>query len=444
MTTDGGYVQGASLAHDLASLDELEAATVESQRDAVAALAAEPGVSEALVLQTCNRVEAYVVVGDDETGRAALEPLYEDVPGDLVRWLDHEESLRHLLRVAAGLESQILGEDEILGQLKTALANARAADAIGPILGPGAEKAIHLGERARSETAINEGALSIASAAVREAAAARDLADAAGLVVGAGEMGRQAATSLSRAVDRLLVANRTLDRAEHVADSVDGVADALPLSDLTNAVGTADVVVTATGSPDPVIDGDTLRDAGETFVVDIAQPRDVAPGAADGTPVQVRSLDQLEAHTAETRRLREAAASGVEEMIETEFERLMTQYKRRRADQVISAMYAGAERIKAEEVDRALGKLDLDEGDAAVVEAMADSIVGQLLAPPTDSLRDAAEADDWSTIHTAIQLFDPSDIDAEAFPSPSPSQDVAIPDSIREDLPQAVREQLED
>jgi glutamyl-tRNA reductase len=420
------------VAHDHATLEDLETAGLESQLAAVRTLVGEPGVDEALALQTCNRVEAYVVVQDAEAGREALSTLFAEVDDRLVREMDHEESLRHLLRVAAGLESQVVGEDQILGQVKDALEDARAAGGVGPVLDEGVTKAVHLGERARTETAINEGIVSLASAAVHEAAAHRDLEGATALVAGAGEMGRRAAASLASSVDRLVVANRTVSTAATLAACVDVAASAVGLDAVGSAAADADVVVTATGSPDPIFDRKTLADAGEAVVVDIARPRDVAPAAADLQAVTVRSLDDLEAHTEETRRQRAAAAAEVEEMVETAFDRLMRRYKRKRADRVISAMYAGAERIKSEQVGRALRELDLEENDEAVVEAMADAIVGELMAAPADSLRDAAEDDDWSTIHTALQLFDPSDVDAEDLPAPAGGDESTVPEGVRD------------
>jgi len=160
-----GIVSGVSVAHTRASLDELEAATAKSQQAAVSSLLAEPGVTEAFVLQTCNRVEAYVVTDETDDGRAALSTTTESVPESAVRELGHEASLRHLLRVAAGLESLVLGEDQILGQVRDAYGTARGADGIGPILDDAITKAIRVGERARTETAINDGVVSIASAA---------------------------------------------------------------------------------------------------------------------------------------------------------------------------------------------------------------------------------------------------------------------------------------
>lgn len=399
-------ISGVSVSHEHASVADLESAAGDTQRNAVTSLLAGQQVEEAFVLQTCNRIEAYVV-GREEPSARALECFFDGVPSNVAVSLDHEESLRHLMRVAAGLESVVLGEDQILGQVRDAYQDARSAGGIGPVLEDGLIKAIHVGERARSETAINEGTLSLASAAVRLATGECDLTDATGLVVGAGEMGHLAGKALAEHVDELIVANRTIPHAEHVANTVSIDARVVTLDALATPAAEARVVISATDSPDSVIDRETLADAGETFVVDIAQPRDIPPAVADLPDVTVCDLDALEAVTAETRADRRDAAGVVESMVDEEFDRLLTQYKRRRADRVISAMYESAERIKRNEFQAATSKLDLDDDQAAVVDSMADAIVSQLLSAPTKSLRDAAEGDDWSTIHTALELFDP-------------------------------------
>ncbi len=446
MTARGGVIAGVSVSHVRASVDQLEAADPGSQRRAAERLLEHPGIEEAFVLKTCNRVEAYVVADDYATGREALGAVTADVDETAVVEMDHEQSLRHLLRVAAGLESVVLGEDQILGQVRNAYNDARSVGGVGPLLSDGVTKALHVGERARSETDINDGVLSLGSAAVRLATA--EFGDpSAGLVVGAGKMGRLAAKSLAEAVDRLTVANRTVQHAERVVDMIDSAeAHAVGLDGLDHALDRADVVVTATAGPGHVVDTGTLAAAGETVVADIAQPRDV-PEAADALPgVTVHDLDALESVTAETRRQREAAAEEVEAMVDAEFDRLLSQYKRKRADQVISAMYESAERVKTTQVGTALGKLDLDEEEEAVVESMADAIVSQLLAAPTSSLRDAAEEDDWSTIHTALQLFDPN-FGPEETPPPefvTGATPGDIPEEMREDIPAAVLEQIDD
>ncbi|MEF8782672.1 MAG: glutamyl-tRNA reductase [Haloarculaceae archaeon] len=447
MTAASGLITGVSVSHTQASIDHLETADPESQRKAVSKLLAEPDVREAFVLQTCNRVEGYVVTDDAEAGQEALSLLVADVPDRAVVEMGHEQSLRHLLRVAAGLESVVLGEDQIMGQVRDAYEGARSSGGIGPLLSDGVTKAIRVGERARTETAINEGVVSLGSAAVRLATAEYDGEPTTGLVVGAGEMGRLAAKSLAEEVERLLVANRTVPHAEHVVDLVEGTdASALTLDALDIALSESDVVVTATGSSEQVIEAGTLAAAGETAVVDIAQPRDVPETADALSEVSVSDLDALESVTEETRRRREEAAEEVEAIVDEEFDCLLTQYKRKRADQVISAMYESAERIKARQLQTALDKLDVDEEGEAIVESMADAIVSHLLAAPTSSLRDAAEEDDWSTIHTALTLFDPNFGPEEDAPPEFVAEMGAenIPEGMREEIPAAVLEQIED
>ncbi|MFB6171032.1 MAG: glutamyl-tRNA reductase [Haloarculaceae archaeon] len=420
-----------SVSHERASVEQIEA-VIGPEEETVAALVADQDVREAVAIATCNRFEAYVVADDRETGREALAPLVSELPSEAVAELGHEASLRHLMRVAAGVESLVLGEDQILGQVRDAYQTAREAGAVGRVLDDALVKAIRVGERARTETAINEGIVSLGSAAVELARSERDLSDATGLVVGAGEMGSLAAAALSDAVADLIVANRTLERAERVAAEVD--ASAVALGALPVALSEADVVVVATSSTDPVVDADALANAGETFVVDIGQPRDVAPDAADLPAVTVRDLDALETVTEETRARRRAAVSAVEDLVDEELDRLLVQYKRKRADQVIATMYEGAERVKETEIRKATSQLaaaDSPDEREAVLEALADALVGQLLAAPTQSLREAAENDDWETIHTALKLFDPQIDDAVTDDF---SEAVGVPPAVVEQL----------
>ncbi|WP_306053047.1 glutamyl-tRNA reductase [Natronococcus wangiae] len=432
--TPTGVITAARVTHESGSVDDLAAASPESQRAGVADLCSVPDVEEAYVLSTCNRVEAYTVTTDAAVGRAALEEFFATSDDDALVVADHDESLRHLLRVAAGLESVILGEDQIIGQVRTAYEDARDAGGIGPMLEAAVTKAIHVGERARTETEINEGVVSLGSAATRLVADDVPLDGATSLVVGAGEMGRLAARSLADAgVDELIVANRTVEHADHLAGELEADASAVPLEALATVVDDADVVITATGSEEPVLAPHHLETGGsdERVIVDLGQPRDVAPAADDLSTVTVYDLDDLESITAETREQRADAASEVEAMIDREFGLLCDQYKRARADEVIAAMYESAERIKARELERALAELDTeDAAQREIVESMADSLVSQLLAPPTKSLREAAAEDDWTTINTALQLFDP-DFGGNSRRPPS---SVAMRDADRSDV----------
>jgi len=413
-----GVVTSARVTHDHASVDHIAAASPESQADGVRSLCTLAGVEEAFVLSTCNRVEAYVVATDDAVGQAAVETLFTDVEDDVVTVAGHHDSLRHLLSVAAGLESVVLGEDQILGQIRTAYEEARCAGAIGPLLEIGITKAIHVGERARTETAINEGVVSLGSAAAKIASADIELEGSTALVVGAGEMGTLASRSLAAAgVREVIVANRTRERAERIVETVDedvafdGEATGTSLKALETAASRADIVISATGSQEPLLEPTHFGDHHQV-VVDLGQPRDVCPTTGDHPSTVVYDLDDLETITAQTREQRSDAATTVEAMVGREFDRLCEQYKRTRADEVIATMYESAERIKRRELETAFSRLESDgeltDAQREIIRSMADALVNQLLAPPTKSLREAAGEDDWQTISTALQLFDPN------------------------------------
>ena len=457
-----GVITGISVSHTNASVDEVETASCADVGSRVSSLRSKPGVSEAFAIGTCNRAEAYVVTDRAEQGRAALAEITTEVREGAVDHMDHEASLRHLMRVAAGLDSLVLGEDQIIGQLKTAFEASRSADGIGPLLEDAITKAVHVGERARTETEINEGVVSLGSAAVELASQEADLTESTALIVGAGEMGSLAASALDAAgVDRLLVANRTIPHATHIAETVDVEASAIGLDAAASAAERATVVITATGSPEYVLKSEELADAGETICIDLAQPRDIDPDAEELAEVELFDIDALESVTESTHRQRQAAAAEVEAMIDEEFDRLLALFKRKRADEAISTMYESAERVKNREVGTAFAKLDahgeLTDKQREVIESLADSLVGQLLSAPTKSLREAAAEDDWTTIQTAMQLFNPEfdgdlpSTDAEPDEAATASTDRPsempdeIPDGVSSDeIPPHVLERLSD
>jgi glutamyl-tRNA reductase len=427
-----------------ATVERIETACADTQRGTIETLCSDPAVEEAFCLQTCHRAERYVVTSDAEAGRRMLAASIEGVPEAAVATMGHEESLEHLIRTSAGLESMVLGEDQILGQVRQAFTDARAVGAIGPVLEEGITKALHVGERARTETAINEGIVSLGSAAARLAVREGLPESATALVIGAGEMGALAAESVAEEVDRVLIANRTLSRAEALCRRLGADADAIALDDLSEALAAADLVVSATANPEPILDDESLRDAGETLLIDLARPHDVAPTVETLPAVTRYDLDALEGVLDDTRDQRRAAADEVEAMVERELSHLLKQYKRKRADRVIGAMYESAEQIKARELRTTFSKLDdLDENEREAISALADSLIGQLLAAPTESLRDAAAEDDWTTINTALQLFDP-EFGSEPPPSLEDASPEDLPDDLRESMPATVLDQLED
>ncbi|HKJ58078.1 MAG TPA: glutamyl-tRNA reductase [Halobacteriales archaeon] len=406
-------LSGARITHERADLDHLEAATHDEPTARIEALLSRGGVTEAAVLQTCNRVEEYVVAETGARGREALADFADDAPDDVVVTMEHGESLRHLLRVAAGLDSQVLGEDQILGQVRETYRTASDAGALGPVLEDGLLKAIHVGERARSETAINEGIVSLGSAAVDLVERDRGF-DGRTLVVGAGDVAETVLAAIETQEEgELTVLNRSPERAAALAADVG--AEWGDLDGLADRLRAADVVIVSTGSASPVIGRGSLATAGETLVVDLGQPRDVAPDADALDNVAVYDLDDLRTVTRRTHEERREAATAVEAIVEEEYHHLIESYKRKRADAVVRGMYRGAERIKERELARALSKLDgLDEDERDVVRGLADAMVSRLLAAPTQSLRDAAADDDVETLLAAIELFDPGTDDEAA------------------------------
>ena len=431
-------ISGLTVSHRTASIEAIEQVSGGDPAAVAATLSAAEAVDEVFVLETCNRFEAYVVTPTPASGAAVLASVVTSLDADAAVQMGHEESLRHLLRVAAGLESVVIGEDQILGQLKRAIEDARRRGELGALLEPGLMKAVHVGERVRTTTDINEGVISMGSAAVQLAASERPLTDATVVVIGAGEMAGLIVAALADSGARQIeIVNRTLPHAEHLAARVDAPATARALSELHAAVADADVVFSATGADGYLLTPADLS-AAPAVIVDASQPRVIDPAVDAATEAVVYDMDDLDAVTSSTTSSRAAAAQEAEAIIDEELEHLLYLYKRRRADAAIGTMYEAAAAVRDREVATALNRLE-DAADAEtpeVIESMADAIIGQLLAAPTRSLRDAAVEDDWETIQTAMTLFDPNfsraAVDAEATEA-EPPQVRGPPEGVIED-----------
>ncbi|HLM54149.1 MAG TPA: glutamyl-tRNA reductase, partial [Pseudoxanthomonas sp.] len=318
------------LNHQTAPLDLRERVAFAAERmpDALASLRALPEVAEAALLSTCNRTELYAIAEDTEalgrwlTDRAAgLEAyLYRHKDGDAVR---------HLFRVATGLDSMVLGEPQILGQVKDAWVAARANGALGNRLDRLFQQTFAVAKRARTDTRVGANPVSVASAAVRLAqnSFAR-LDDSTVLLVGAGETIELAARHLSEGrVRRLLIANRTLAHAQELATRHGGFA--LPLSEVDRHLSEADVVFSATASREPVLsqaqvaNALTLRKRKPMLLFDLAVPRDIDPGVAELEDAYLYTVDDLERAVEDNRRNRREAAEAAEAIIELQVARYL-------------------------------------------------------------------------------------------------------------------------
>ncbi|MDY6932116.1 MAG: glutamyl-tRNA reductase [Halobacteriota archaeon] len=376
-------------------------------------------VSECVILKTCNRVEVYVV---SPKGSKVLYNFARKmrVPERIIDFHDHEESLRHLLRLSSGLESMIIGEDQILGQIKKLHQMAMEAGSTGRVLDTAFTKAIQVGKRVRTETKINEGSVSIGSAAVDlSEEILGGLCDKKILVIGAGEIGTLVSKALCSCdgdgFRTIYVANRTFERAETLANQLCGLA--VQYDDIMDYLKEVDVVISATGAPHKVIKVDMMKEIMEEradqklLIIDIANPRDVEDGVGDIPGIELHNIDSLKLIGENNLKKRLAEVKKAEEIIEGELENLKIIYRRQEADRIIEHRYNRAKDIEMKEVERAINRLNGRNGDLnadeleTIIKDLANSITSKYLAYITMALREAAKNEKSEMLEVAAEMF---------------------------------------
>lgn len=383
---------------------------------AVAAqLRALPEVREAVFVATCNRVEVYAVAASAGAEQLRLW-LEQRAPGASVRDCLYEhhgaQAIRHMFRVAASLDSMVVGEPQILGQVKEAFGAAREQGAVGPQLHRLLSRAFAAAKRVRSETSIGEGSVSVASVAVDLASQIfGDLAGRRVLLVGAGKMALGAARALGQAGAKLSVTNRSLEKAEALAQERGG--DAHPLNSLPMLLERADVVLCSTGASQFVLTLELIQASLRTrrgrplFVIDISVPRNVDPRVHDLDGAYLFDVDDLEREVAQALGARGGVLANAEKILEEE---LRSFEQSQRLDGIVPTVSALRERFHSVahgELEKALsGKLKhLSEQDRKQVEAMLDATVNKLLHPPTVALRGRAATDGAALAELVRELF---------------------------------------
>ena len=374
-------------------------------RDEAAALARTLAADgEAVCLSTCNRTELYLAAesGDDAERRAeeALLALEAELGPALYRLRDESAAL-HLFRVAAGLDSMVPGEGEILGQVRVAY----EVGTTGPILDRLFRQALHAGRKARVETAIGESPASVSSAAA--ALAEQVFGDLAGrkiLVVGAGKVGDVAARNLlSRGADIAWIANRSAERAASVAARFGG--EPLPLEAIDEHLASADVVVASTGAPDWIIARDQVervlptRRGRPLLLIDLAVPRDLDPSIHELDGCYLYDIDDLQAVVAETIAVRRREAEQAETIVAAEAERFREWQASRDVVPAIASLRARAEEIRAAELRRA----KLTDAERRAAESVTAAVVNKLLHLPTIRMKQAAAAADGVLYADAVR-----------------------------------------
>jgi glutamyl-tRNA reductase len=399
--------------HRKASIDEIERAWHGDVQTLLKWVSSQERVEECAVLKTCNRVEIYVV---STRGEKVLFDLAKKarVSSRIIDFQDHDESLLHLMRLACGLESMIIGEDQILGQMKELVQIAAKAGTTGWMLDTAFKKAIAVGKRVRKETQINERSISVGSAAVDLAQEILgDLKGRSVLVIGAGETGELISRALlAKEIGTLAVTNRTYSSAQCLAECLGGVA--VPFEEMKERLKTADVVISATSAPHYILLKEDIEKVmagreGKLLIIDIANPRDVDEAAAEVAGVQLHNIDSLKNISSENLKQRMAEVNRVEAIIAEEMQLLRAKYKRKQAEDLLAVLYSKAEIIKDQEVKRAMNKLSarhtLGEIEQQVLQDMSHSIVNKIFSEPTKTLKRAAEAGNNDILNAVIQLF---------------------------------------
>ena len=409
--------------HKSAPLDVIERVTIsdESLPKSLHGLVSRDHVRETVVLSTCNRTEVYVVAEKFHGAFADVSDFFCEISGLTVEELQphfysqHDDAaVCHLFEVASGLDSAVLGETEILGQVRDAWEKARSESTSRTSLNLLFRHALEVGKRARTETSISKSTASVSHAAVEMATdILGTISGRKVLVIGAGDMGAGIARALANAGSQsVTVMNRSRERAEQLAQSVGAVVS--HIDDLQNAIREADVVLTCTGAGDAIISVEDVRRArGENqnsplLIVDIAVPRDVEHEVGELPGVTLRDLHDLRDWAQAGIEARQQEAEEVRRIVGEEVERFGQEVKARQAAPLVAELHERAETIRRSEIERYASRLSgLTPEQREAVEALSKAVVAKLLHSPSMQLKHSAGTPQGERIAAALRdLFD--------------------------------------
>jgi glutamyl-tRNA reductase len=393
----------------------------ESVGQALSDLLQLPGVREAVVLSTCNRTEFYIDASDGGTSalRAWLLRQHFNVDVESALYsLDRDEAIRHLFRVACGLDSMILGEPQILGQLKEAFRYAEHKGAVGMTLHRLFQHTFSVAKKVRTDTEIGSSPVSVAYAAVTLAnqffsGFSRHTA----LLIGAGTTMELVARHLhGKGIGRMFVANRDIGRAQELAEKFGGFA--LPLSAIDGTLPDADILISSTASPDHVVSVEQMKKAVRArkrkpvFAVDLAVPRDLDPAISDLDDVYLYTIDDLDKVIVEGQSNREAAVADADRILDEETRRYLDIERSKEVAPVITALRDHGDALRREVLQQARRRLEKGAHVDEVLEYVTASLLKKLLHQPSVRLRDAGAASETKFIEAIRELFGLSPDDA--------------------------------
>lgn len=411
-------VVSAHITHKWVDIRELELYTAKEAGSLLTAIKSLDSIRECAILKTCNRIELYVATDDAQKAKENLENMMTAFVTSAhpahIQFLCSTDSIRHLARVASGLESMIVGEEQILSQVKDAYRFGLEAGTIGKTLGEVFRKAISIGKNVRSETGVSRGSVSIGSAAVELAdVLLGSLHDQTVLVIGAGEISQLVAIALARQrVKAIFVANRTYDDAVRLATRLGG--EAVHFDKMPECLRISDVVICGTAAPHLVLNKKDLIHAfgprgppSPLLLIDISNPRNIGEDVLDLPNVRLQNMDGLKEVAERNAERRKREAERAEKIIERELRLIISRFEERRnSETAIRLLHTKVAEIRDSEYAKAMNKLNgIDEHQKIVMHDMLMAVTKKILSEPTRSLREASKNGETQLAAAAERLF---------------------------------------
>ncbi|MEM2081679.1 MAG: glutamyl-tRNA reductase [Candidatus Bathyarchaeia archaeon] len=414
------HIINVRITHKTARIPLIEAASFKDTKEALKTFRSMENVDECVLLQTCNRVEFYIVSEESEkVARMAKDFLVKragTLADDAARAVECSldgDALRHILRLASGLESMVIGEDQILNQVWDAYLEAESAKTAGIVLKHLFMRAVSVGRRVRKETGINKGAVSIGSAAVELAESLLGKLDQKKiLVMGAGEMGTLVAKALAhRCLKPIFIANRTYERAVKLAEELSGMA--VKFDKFVEVLLDADVVICSTSAPHYLLTKSTVsklmsqrQNMNDLVIIDISNPRNVEEAVRDVPGVKLYGIDDLQLIAEKNKQKRQKSIGQASEIIEKELVLLNRDIKILSVNDIVSLLFSRAEEIRQKELAEALKLLGpIGAKEKKILEDLTFILLKRTYVPIVENLRLAARHDDKKLIEFAIKLF---------------------------------------
>lgn len=408
------------ITHKKTRVPVMEAVAFKDKKSALTEIRFIANVDECVLLQTCNRIELYAVSKDGEkTVKIFSEYLIKragTIAEEVSKAIEvslNQDALKHILRVASGLESMIVGEDQILSQVWNAYLEAESVGTAGPILKTVFNRAVSVGKRVRNRTGINKGAISIGSAAVELAESLLgNLNGKKVLVIGAGETGTLVAKALARrCLSAIFVANRTHERALKLAEELCGKA--VKFDRLEEALVDADVVICSTSAPHYLLTKELVcdvmkqrRNRSNLMIIDISNPRNVEESIQDIEGVKLYNIDDLQSIAERNKEERRKSIEKASKIIDEELPLLERDLKAQSVMNIVSSLFLRAEKVRQRELMKALNMLgNIDEKKRKVIADLTYILLKQTFVPIIENLRIAAMNDDKQVIDAAVKLF---------------------------------------